>query len=79
MIETGRSKSQRNRRKILKGVIQEKEDEYQKDAFVSEVLETMVEEGFNVSKVEHDLEVFCQEDGKIYYTDKQRKYIRYLD
>lgn len=56
VIQTGQSRSQRNRVKALRSVIKELSTEYESGAPIDEVVDMMVEEGYRASKVEHDIE-----------------------
>ena len=65
MIEAGHSKSQRDRMKGLKAIIQELEDEYEEGAPYDEVLEMAVENDTDRDKAEHEIEKFKQR-GEVY-------------
>ncbi|WP_276258258.1 LAGLIDADG family homing endonuclease [Haloglomus litoreum] len=65
MIEAGHSKSQRDRIKGLKAIIQELEDEYEEGAPYDEVLEMAVENGTDRDKAEHEIEKLKQR-GEVY-------------
>ncbi|MFB6180062.1 MAG: LAGLIDADG family homing endonuclease [Halorientalis sp.] len=65
VIETGTSKSQRDRIKNLKTLIGEIEDEYDEGAPVERVLERAEEAGMERSKVEHEIEKLKQQ-GEVY-------------
>jgi len=65
VIETGTSKSQRDRIKNLKTLIAEIEDEYDEGAPVERVLERAEEAGMETSKVEHEIEKL-KTKGEVY-------------
>ncbi|MFD1586225.1 LAGLIDADG family homing endonuclease [Halorientalis brevis] len=65
VIETGTSKSQRDRIKNLKTLIGEIEDEYDEGAPVERVLERAEEAGMERSKAEHEIEKLKQQ-GEVY-------------
>ena len=65
MIEAGHSKSQRDRMKGLKTIIQELEAEYEEGAPYDEVLEMAVENDTDRDKAEHEIEKFKQR-GEVY-------------
>jgi replicative DNA helicase Mcm len=56
VVETGISKSQRDRIKNLKGIVADIEGKHENGAPVEEVISTAVETGMDRSKVEHELE-----------------------
>ena len=65
VIETGTSKSQRDRIKNLKTLIADIEDEYDEGAPVERVLERAEEAGMERSKAEHEIEKLKQK-GEVY-------------
>ncbi|WP_123535390.1 minichromosome maintenance protein MCM [Halosimplex salinum] len=65
MIEAGTTKSQRDRIKNLKTLIQELEDEYDDGAPVDVVVERAEEVGMDQSKAEHEIEQLKQK-GEVY-------------
>jgi replicative DNA helicase Mcm len=65
VIETGTSKSQRDRIKNIKGIIQELEAEYDDGAPVEAVIERAGEIGMNESKAEHEIQKL-KNKGDIY-------------
>ena len=65
VIETGTSKSQRDRIKTLRGLIEELEGEYDRGAPVEEVLSRAEDIGMSESQVEHEIEKLRQR-GEIY-------------
>ncbi len=65
MIEAGHSKSQRDRMKGLKAIIQELEEEYEEGAPYDEVLEMAVENDTDRDRAEHEIEKFKQR-GEVY-------------
>ncbi|MDX1745462.1 MAG: minichromosome maintenance protein MCM, partial [Halobacteriales archaeon] len=56
VIETGTSKSQRDRIKTLRGLIEELEDEYDRGAPIEEVIDRAGDIGMSESQVEHEIE-----------------------
>lgn len=78
IVETGNSKAQRDRRKLLRQVIQDLEDA-ESGAAVDEVVEIMTKKGFTESSIRHDIKVLCTEEGKAYHPDSAQAFIRYLD
>jgi len=64
-VETGTTKSQRDRIKNLKGLIREVEEEYDNGAPVDVVFERADEIGMDDSKVEHEIEKMKQK-GELY-------------
>ena len=65
IIETEMSKSQRDRVKNLKALIEEIEDEYEEGAPVDEVIERAEEIGMTESKADHEIEKLKQK-GEVY-------------
>jgi replicative DNA helicase Mcm len=65
VIETGTSKSQRDRIKNIKGIISELEDEYEEGAPVEEVLARAETIGMERSKAEHEIEKLRRQ-GDVY-------------
>jgi replicative DNA helicase Mcm len=65
MIETGTSKSQRDRIKDLLSLIQNIEDEYDEGAPVDVIIERAEEAGMDESKAEHEIEQLKQK-GEVY-------------
>jgi replicative DNA helicase Mcm len=65
MIETGTSKSQRDRIKDLLSLIQNIEDEYDEGAPVDVIIERAQEAGMDESKAEHEIEQLKQK-GEVY-------------
>jgi len=65
VVETGRSKTQRDRIKNIRGIIAELEDEYDGGAPIEEVLERATDMGTDQSKAEHELEKLRQR-GEVY-------------
>ncbi|MFB6206165.1 MAG: minichromosome maintenance protein MCM [Haloglomus sp.] len=65
MIEAGHSKSQRDRIKSLRGIIEELEDEYEEGAPFEEVLEMAESNGTDRDKAEHEIEKLKQR-GEVY-------------
>ena len=65
MIETGTSKSQRDRIKDIKQLIATIEDEYDEGAPVEVVIERAEEEGLDASKAEHEIDKLKQK-GEVY-------------
>ncbi|WP_136717464.1 LAGLIDADG family homing endonuclease [Halorientalis salina] len=65
VIETGTSKSQRDRIKNLKTLIGEIEEEYDEGAPIERVLERAEEAGVEPSKAEHEIEKLKQQ-GEVY-------------
>jgi replicative DNA helicase Mcm len=65
VIETGTSKSQRDRIKNLKTLIADIEDEYDEGAPVERVLERAEEAGMERSKAEHEIDKLKQK-GEVY-------------
>ncbi|MFW6436016.1 MAG: LAGLIDADG family homing endonuclease [Halococcoides sp.] len=65
VIETGRSKSQRDRIKNIKGIIADIEDEYDEGAPVDVVIDRAEEAGMEPSKAEHEIEKLKQK-GEVY-------------
>jgi len=65
VVETGQSKSQRDRIKDIKGIINEIEDEYDEGAPIDIVVERAEEVGIDESKAEHEIEKLKQK-GEVY-------------
>ena len=65
MIETGTSKSQRDRIKDLLSLIEDIEAEYDEGAPVDVVVERAEEGGMEASKAEHEIEQLKQK-GEVY-------------
>ncbi|AWB28016.1 LAGLIDADG family homing endonuclease [Halococcoides cellulosivorans] len=65
VIETGRSKSQRDRIKNIKGIIADIEDEYDEGAPVDVVIDRAEEAGMEPSKADHEIEKLKQK-GEVY-------------
>jgi replicative DNA helicase Mcm len=65
VIETGTSKSQRDRIKNIKNLIADVEDEYDEGAPIDRVLERAEEAGMDRSKAEHEIEKLKQK-GEVY-------------
>ncbi|PSQ23790.1 AAA family ATPase [Halobacteriales archaeon QS_9_67_17] len=65
IIESGQSKSQRDRIKNIKGIIDELEDEYQDGAPIDEVYDRAEKAGMDRDKAEHEIEKLRRQ-GDIY-------------
>ncbi|WP_424001563.1 LAGLIDADG family homing endonuclease [Haloarcula salina] len=65
VVETGTSKSQRDRIQNIKGIIADIEDEYDEGAPVDVVVERAEEVGIDESKAEHEIEKLKQK-GEVY-------------
>ncbi|MFB6200908.1 MAG: cell division protein, partial [Halorhabdus sp.] len=65
VVETGTSKSQRDRIKNIRGIIAEIEEEYDEGAPVDVVIERAEEAGMEASKAEHEIEKLKQQ-GEVY-------------
>jgi len=65
VVETGTSKSQRDRIKGIKDIITETEEEYEEGAPVEEVLDRAEETGMERSKAEHEIEKLRRQ-GDVY-------------
>jgi len=65
VVETGRSKTQRDRVKNLRSLIQEIEQDYEEGAPVEEVLERAEDIGMERSKAEHEIQKLKQK-GEVY-------------
>jgi len=65
MIEAGTSKSQRDRIKNIKGLIEDLEDEYDEGAPVDVVVDRAEEVGMDQTKAEHEIEQLKQK-GEVY-------------
>lgn len=77
IIETGVSTTQRSRKKTLKGILSELSEEFTDSPGIpiDEIVIVMEEEGYDQSKVEHDLEKL-KETGEVY--EPQNGYIATL-
>jgi len=73
MIETGTSKSQRDRIKNIKQLISMIEEEYDEGAPVDIIIERAEEEGIEESKTEHEIEKLKQK-GEVY--EPQQNHLR---
>ena len=69
VVETGRSKTQRDRVKNVKALIEEIEDEYDEGAPIDEVLDRAEEIGMDATKAEHQIEKL-KEKGELYQPNK---------
>jgi replicative DNA helicase Mcm len=69
VIETGRSKTQRDRVKGIKGIIRELQDEYEEGAPIEEVLAQAETAGIEESKAEHEIQKL-RDKGEIYSPNK---------
>jgi replicative DNA helicase Mcm len=69
VVETGRSKTQRDRVKNIKALIQEIEEEYDEGAPIDEVLDRAEEIGIDATKAEHQIEKL-KEKGELYQPNK---------
>jgi replicative DNA helicase Mcm len=69
VIETGTSKSQRDRKRGIKSVVEDLQDEYEKGAPIEEVLDVAEQEGIERSKAEHEIEQLTT-SGELYQPDK---------
>jgi replicative DNA helicase Mcm len=65
MIEAGTSKSQRDRIKSLKKIIEELEDEYEEGAPYDEIIAMAQDNGTDRDKAEHEIEKLKQR-GEVY-------------
>jgi replicative DNA helicase Mcm len=65
VIETGRSKTQRDRVKNIRQLINDIEGEYEQGAPVDEVLERAEDVGMDRSKAEHEIEKLRRQ-GEVY-------------
>ncbi|WP_276273455.1 LAGLIDADG family homing endonuclease [Haloarcula litorea] len=65
VVETGTSKSQRDRIQNIKGIIADIEDEYDEGAPIDVVIERAEEVGIDESKAEHEIEKLKQK-GEVY-------------
>ncbi|MFB6218319.1 MAG: AAA family ATPase, partial [Halobacteriaceae archaeon] len=65
VIETGTSKSQRDRIKTIRSLIDEIEADYDEGAPVEEVLDRAEEQGTERSKAEHEIDQLKQK-GEVY-------------
>jgi DNA replicative helicase MCM subunit Mcm2 (Cdc46/Mcm family) len=65
VVETGTSKTQRDRIRNIKGIITEIEDEYDKGAPVEEVIDRAETIGMDQSKAEHEIKKL-REQGDVY-------------
>ncbi|ELZ28852.1 MCM family protein [Halosimplex carlsbadense 2-9-1] len=73
MIEAGTSKSQRDRIKNIKGLINDLEEEYDEGAPVDVVIDRAEEVGMDETKAEHEIEKLKQK-GEVY--EPQTDYLR---
>ncbi|WP_254536492.1 ATP-binding protein [Halomarina litorea] len=73
IVETGTSKTQRDRIKNVKGIISEVEEEYDEGAPVEEVLDRAEAAGIERSKAEHEIEKLRRQ-GDVY--EPQTDYLR---
>ncbi len=73
VVETGTSKSQRDRIKNIKGLIAEIEDEYEEGAPVDEVLDRAGEIGMDPGKAEEEIEKLRRK-GEVY--EPQQNHLR---
>jgi replicative DNA helicase Mcm len=69
VVETGQSKTQRDRVKNVKSLIGEIEDEFDEGAPVEEVLDRAEEIGMDAEKAEHEIEKL-KEKGELYQPNK---------
>ncbi len=69
VVETGRSKTQRDRIKTVRGIIDNTAPEYDGGAPIDVVIERAESAGIDKSKVEHEIEKLKQK-GEIYEPDK---------
>ncbi|SEW19395.1 LAGLIDADG family homing endonuclease [Halobacterium jilantaiense] len=69
VVETGQSKTQRDRVKNVKALIGEIEDEFDEGAPVEEVLDRAEEIGMDAGKAEHEIEKL-KEKGELYQPNK---------
>ncbi|WP_313693318.1 minichromosome maintenance protein MCM [Halorarum halobium] len=69
VVETGTSKNQRERKKNIKQLIRDMQDEYDVGAPWDEVLETAEEIGIDREKAEREIEKF-RESGEVYSPDQ---------
>ncbi|MEA5388409.1 ATP-binding protein [Haloarculaceae archaeon H-GB11] len=65
VVETGQSKSQRDRIKNIRGIIAELEEEYDEGAPVEVIIERAEEVGMDASKANHEIEKLKQK-GEVY-------------
>jgi replicative DNA helicase Mcm len=65
MVEAGTSKSQRDRIKNIKGIIDELEEEYEDGAPIEEIYERAASVGMDREKAEHEIEKLRRQ-GDIY-------------
>jgi replicative DNA helicase Mcm len=65
VVETGQSKTQRDRVKNIKGIIADIEEEYDEGAPIDVVIERAEEVGMDESKAEHEIEKLKQK-GEVY-------------
>ena len=73
VVETGTSKSQRDRIKNIKSLISQIEEEYDEGAPVDVVIERAEEEGMEASKAEHEIDKLKQQ-GEVY--EPQNNHLR---
>ncbi|MXR19957.1 minichromosome maintenance protein MCM [Halobacterium bonnevillei] len=69
VVETGRSKTQRDRVKNVKAIIKEIEDEFDEGAPVEEVLDRAEEVGMDADKARHEIDKL-KEKGELYQPNK---------
>ncbi|MFB6270700.1 MAG: cell division protein, partial [Halobacterium sp.] len=69
VVETGRSKTQRDRVKNVKAIIKEIEDEFDEGAPVEEVLDRAEEVGMDAEKARHEIDKL-KEKGELYQPNK---------
>jgi replicative DNA helicase Mcm len=69
VVETGRSKTQRDRVKNVKAIIKEIEDEFDEGAPVDEVLDRAEEVGMDADKARHEIDKL-KEKGELYQPNK---------
>jgi len=69
VVETGQSKTQRDRVKNVKSLIGEIEDEFEEGAPIEEVLDRAEEIGMDAEKAEHEIEKL-KEKGELYQPNK---------
>jgi len=65
VVETGRSKTQRDRVKNIRGIINEIESEFDEGAPIEEVIDRAEEVGMDASKAEHEIDNLKQK-GEVY-------------
>ncbi|MFB6073283.1 MAG: LAGLIDADG family homing endonuclease [Halobacterium sp.] len=69
VVETGRSKTQRDRVKNIKALIKDIEDDFDEGAPIEEVLDRAEEVGMDAEKAEHEIEKL-KEKGELYQPNK---------